>query len=1310
MVVLYWLASFELVVAMGFAPKSAMVKKAKRMAKVPMRFAAKDWSLGIAFPAAYKTAVDKCAVDPRKVVFLDQKSIDMPDAFKIIYQRLEDNYDLDVSYIGLGMNEGVGWVGYYNRCLDASRELATASVIFLADASDFVSCLPIRPETRVVQLWHACGAFKKFGMSTADLQFGGSRFEKERHPFYSNLDLVTVSSPEIEWAYREAMSLEDTPKVVQALGVSRTDSFFEESFTDKSRQAFEADYPHIAGKRIVLYAPTFRGHVSEAQSPDFIDIEELAERVGDEWVLAIRNHPFVKKPTEVPEGCEEFVIDASYFGADVALAAADAMITDYSSVVFEYSLLERPMAFLVPDLDEYNDWRGFYYDYADMTPGPKLSTTAEVADFLDGVSREADTSEVKLFKEKFMSACDGASTDRIIQAVLPTVPRREKPPLEERFRDINPSGPDISIIVPAHNAMPELTRALESVAAQTYDLDRMELIVVDDGSDDATWDEIQRFKSEHPGLVNAKKLESPSGSPAHPRNVGIEMAGGEYILFLDADDWIGPEAIERMLDHAFDWNSDVMLIKMHSENGREVPRSMFKSNLPNADVCYSKVMWNLGPCKLFRRNLLMDFDLRFFEGGMPEDLHLTIPAIGEATVVSVASDYDYYHCSWREGGGNAYNHIWDDFDANMRSYRQLMSYIRWRFSPHERQASLMRRLFSQDVVFMIEAASAQPDPEAEQRLDTIRELFADDYTARIRSHMPEGARRLLDESLLKQNIHPALSAPGMPRGNKVHLDFITRSDDKLVFEGRLTACAPQEDVHLFAMLNGEFFHASTFPRFDNRDGDDLRGESFTDTGFLLEVPCCKGVGVISFIVSIDGRVIKADMEVGKLCPISFHRFDFSVFGDVALCTVGKLTNQFELVERNNAALIAREALYEANIIAGNKPARKLLKYRRIALEETLEGHKGKEIWLISDRTTIAGDNGEALFAYLSEHPQKDVEPVFVISKDSPDFERMKQYGRVVDFGSDEHIELHMRASKVISSAADDFVFNRLGRYRFLTKNYEHFDFVFLQHGVTQNDISSWLNRYNKNIALFITVSQNEYDSIVNNPAYAYDSSRVALSGFPRHDSLLAAAKLNQPQKKVLIAPTWRDNIAGAVNQDLGTREENPSFEQSEYFSFFNGLLNDKRLEDAAFSMGFEIDFLIHPAFAQEAHKFSSPFARIATEYNYREEFLSSALMLTDYSSVAFDFALLKRPVLYTHFDWDSFYEVHPWEKGYFRYETDGFGDICSTLDETIDRLIELMENPTMDDKYKKRVDAFFHTTSADYSRCQAVVDAINNMR
>ena len=96
----------------------------------------------------------------------------MPDAFKIIYQRLEDDFNPDVSYIGLGMNEGVGWAGYYNRCLDGSRELATASVIFLADASDFVSCLPIRPETKIVQLWHTRGAFKKFGMSTADLQFG----------------------------------------------------------------------------------------------------------------------------------------------------------------------------------------------------------------------------------------------------------------------------------------------------------------------------------------------------------------------------------------------------------------------------------------------------------------------------------------------------------------------------------------------------------------------------------------------------------------------------------------------------------------------------------------------------------------------------------------------------------------------------------------------------------------------------------------------------------------------------------------------------------------------------------------------------------------------------------------------------------------------------------------------------------------------------------------------------------------------------------------------------------------------------------
>lgn len=390
-----------------------------------LKWRVKDFALGWELPRRYEKACKTRQVDPRKVIFINGKLESVPDAFAIIMPRLEACYGMDVRFIGLGAQQ-VGYKTYNDRCLALMDEMASAAYVFLEDASDVVSCVNLRPETKVVQLWHACGAFKKWGMSTAELKFGNTDENIRRHPFYGNLSLVTVSSPEVEWAYREAMMLEDTPKVVKALGVSRTDVYFDEGFAAASREWLRAKFPQIGERKVIFYAPTFRGATRTAQAPDALDIPAMQNALGDTHALVIKHHPFVK-PTAIPPisaGCEDFAFLAQADDpTDALLTAADIMVTDYSSVVFEYALLERPMAFFAYDLDDYNDWRGFYYDYDEMTPGPVLRDTDELIAYIRTATTPEgfDPQEVRAFKQKFMSACDGHATDRICRAVLENV-------------------------------------------------------------------------------------------------------------------------------------------------------------------------------------------------------------------------------------------------------------------------------------------------------------------------------------------------------------------------------------------------------------------------------------------------------------------------------------------------------------------------------------------------------------------------------------------------------------------------------------------------------------------------------------------------------------------------------------------------------------------------------------------------------------------------------------------------------------------------------------------------------------------------
>lgn len=370
------------------------------------------------FPFVYKRAVKHSDVVPGSALFLGRNAAEMPDSFALLFKRFEQAGGPAPQFLSLGYGR-LKLVPYYLNCVSVTRELAKYRYIFLDDANDVVSCLPLRGETDVVQLWHACGAFKKWGMSTGDLLFGGSRQEKRRHPYYENLSLVTISAPGIKWAYAEAMDLEGRDEIIKPLGVSRTDVFFDDAFIANARQAVERVVPQITGKNVVLYAPTFRGSATHAQAPDALDISLMREKLGDRYVLLIKHHPFVKDRPQIPAGCEEFAFDVSDdLPIDQLLCVTDVCVSDYSSLVFEYSLFERPMAFFAYDKADYDDWRGFYYDYDELTPGPVVETTEELIAYIKQVDDGFDPSEVRAFRDRFMSACDGHATDRIYTAVV----------------------------------------------------------------------------------------------------------------------------------------------------------------------------------------------------------------------------------------------------------------------------------------------------------------------------------------------------------------------------------------------------------------------------------------------------------------------------------------------------------------------------------------------------------------------------------------------------------------------------------------------------------------------------------------------------------------------------------------------------------------------------------------------------------------------------------------------------------------------------------------------------------------------------
>jgi len=304
---------------------------------------------------------------------------------------------------------------------------ATAQTIVLDDYYPVIYSFAIRPETRLVQLWHAAGAFKRVGYSREGLP-GGPTSATRAHRNYTD---ATVSSESIRSNYAEAFGI-DLARV-RALGVPRTDVFFDDDVISKAANDVRERHGIPAGKRIALYAPTFRGNGQHTATFDYecIDWDRLVRELGDGWVVMVKMHPFVRSLSAARPDIKGVIDVTTDREITQLLMAADVLITDYSSSIFEFALLRRPVVFFCPDLEQYTADRDFYYPFERYVTGAVVTDSADLPAAITTARFDKSNED---FLEFFMGACDGHSAERIVRDLILT------PRLSVRPSDVAPGG------------------------------------------------------------------------------------------------------------------------------------------------------------------------------------------------------------------------------------------------------------------------------------------------------------------------------------------------------------------------------------------------------------------------------------------------------------------------------------------------------------------------------------------------------------------------------------------------------------------------------------------------------------------------------------------------------------------------------------------------------------------------------------------------------------------------------------------------------------------------------------------------------
>ncbi|MCR2033211.1 CDP-glycerol glycerophosphotransferase family protein [Anaerofustis stercorihominis] len=293
--------------------------------------------------------------------------------------------------------------------------LATSDIIIIDDYYPEIYKVNYPKDVKIIQIWHACGAFKSLGLERMDKP-GAPPFNTRVHKCYTH---VPVSSFHSALHHSEAFGL--SLDKFYPIGVPRTDIFFDENYKAEILSKLYKKYSVLKhAKKTYLYAPTFRGNnAKNAYFPFYkLDLEKWGAFLKEhDSVLIIKMHPFVEEHPVIPEEYKDYIIDAGdYREVNDILFAVDVLITDYSSVIYEFSLLNRPMVFYAFDQQMYVSTRDFYERYEDIVPGKIVKTFDDLIKALE--DEDYDFEKMDAFVKKNFTYTDGKSTDRVIDQLI----------------------------------------------------------------------------------------------------------------------------------------------------------------------------------------------------------------------------------------------------------------------------------------------------------------------------------------------------------------------------------------------------------------------------------------------------------------------------------------------------------------------------------------------------------------------------------------------------------------------------------------------------------------------------------------------------------------------------------------------------------------------------------------------------------------------------------------------------------------------------------------------------------------------------
>lgn len=335
-------------------------------------------------------------IKKNQITFVSLESKTLESDLLLLYQELVKNKQYSIKLVLTKFDKNNLWTNF-KYMLNTIKQVyyINRSALVIINDNNYVISKYKRTGVKVLQVWHATGAIKKFGNAI------------KREYRISNYDYVIANSDYWKEPYSEAFNV--NPEAVKITGMPRVDHLLDKQYISKTRESLFIKYPILKDKKIILYAPTFRGNIYQGFISIDFNAKQLVESLGKEYVVVYKYHPLLK---DICIAEHSQIFNMANEDTHDLFTISDYLISDYSSIIFDYSLLNKPMLFYVPDLQSYIDTLGCFVDYETM-PGTICKNIEEV--FM-GI-KNADTSKILDFKDTFFSYQDGKNTDRVVKLI-----------------------------------------------------------------------------------------------------------------------------------------------------------------------------------------------------------------------------------------------------------------------------------------------------------------------------------------------------------------------------------------------------------------------------------------------------------------------------------------------------------------------------------------------------------------------------------------------------------------------------------------------------------------------------------------------------------------------------------------------------------------------------------------------------------------------------------------------------------------------------------------------------------------------------